>query len=147
MTKNISGDISKDFFKKLLYIGAAFCWLYITLYFIPSTHSWIDVWIFLTLIYAIAISLVAFYFHKKGFESKDPQDGYNYTMLTTTVRLFASIGFLAIYFVIVKKNLEIFISNFFILYFVFTLFEIKTFMYNLRAHSKKEQEENGSKNY
>ena len=140
-------ELQIQFFKKLLYISIAFCWLYIALYFIPATNSWINFWTFLTLLYAMGISCVAFIFHKKGFESKDPQDGYNYTMLTTTVRLFASIAFLAIYFVIVKKNLGIFISNFFILYFVFTLFEIKTFMYNLRAHSKKEQEDNGSKNY
>jgi hypothetical protein len=96
-----------------------------------NSYSW------LVFIYMVLLSLVSYFLRYKGFKSSDPYDTYNYSMLATTVRLLVSAVVLAIYCFLVKKNLGSFTFIFFVYYFIYTAFEIKSLLPKLRTVSEK----------
>lgn len=90
------------------------------------------------LLYMVTLSSLTYFLRNKGIRTGDAQDVYNFTMLATTIRLLLSAVVLLVYFLKVKENLETFIFNFFVLYFIYTAFEIKTLFPKLRTVSEKE---------
>lgn len=71
---------------------------------------------------------------EKGTASKDAIDSYNATMGTTAIRLFLSLIVVITYIYLFKENKFNFAFTFFILYFLFTAFEIKTLLSKLRKN-------------
>lgn len=68
----------------------------------------------------------------KGTNSDDPYDFYNSTMSSVAIRLLVSAGILFGYYYNVKENQFPFTFTFFILYFLFTGFEIRLQLSKLR---------------
>jgi hypothetical protein len=70
--------------------------------------------------------------------NKSDWDRHNFFLAGISVKLFLSSGVVFSYFWLVKANAVSFLVNFFILYFVYTFFEIKTLLLSLHTHSKSE---------
>jgi hypothetical protein len=64
---------------------------------------------------------------------------HNAIMLNTTAKLFISAIAIFFYFYKVKVYALESIINFFVLYFTYTFFEIKTLLLSLQPHSKSEK--------
>lgn len=103
-----------------------------------------------TLINSFSYYLVAFfttlsYFtHKlvmKGF-SKTPLDAQNYFMLSSSMKIVISAIVLFSYFYFVKINAKTYLLIFFILYFIYSFFEIKTLLLSLHPNSNIDTIEN-----
>lgn len=89
------------------------------------------------LAYFFTMTLLTYYMVYQG--SKDPLDFSNYTLGATAVRLIIS-GVILGFFFWQEKDKGIrwhFTINFFLMYFLFTAFEIKSLMANLRQNSGK----------
>lgn len=95
--------------------------------------------------YLVAFFTVLSYFtHKlvmKGF-SKTPLDAQNYFMLSSSMKIVISAIVLFSYFYFVKINTKSYLLIFFILYFIYSFFEIKTLLLSLHPNSKVETIEN-----
>jgi hypothetical protein len=105
---------------------------------IEPIASYVDKYNEFTVLYMTLLAIVSSYFHKKAISTGDPHDMYNFNMLASTVRLLSGGAYMFLYFFIVKEKLGIFILNFFILYFSYTIFEIKTLFSKLQTQSKKD---------
>jgi hypothetical protein len=88
--------------------------------------------------YFIAITLVNFALVNQGLKG-DPLDFSNGTMLATGVRMFVSAGILFYFYWTVKdQDRRVhFTATFFVLYFLYSSFEIKTLLSKLRRNSGK----------
>ncbi len=84
--------------------------------------------------YFFGITLLSHQIMEKGTASKDPIDSYNATMGATAVRLFLSLIIVIVYIYLFKENKYNFAFSFFILYFLFTAFEIRTLLSKLRQN-------------
>lgn len=93
-------------------------------------HTW---WI---LLYNVLLAVGSFFMIKKGSKG-DNYDFYNYFMGNTAVRLLLSATLFLIYFLNVKENRIQFIITFFSFYFIYTVFEIKSLLANLRSNSER----------
>lgn len=91
-------------------------------------HTWVMI------AYFFGITVISHKIMEKGTASKDPIDSYNATMGTTAIRLFLSLAVVLIYISMFKENKYNFAFTFFILYFLFTAFEIKTLLSKLRKN-------------
>jgi hypothetical protein len=91
-------------------------------------HTWVMI------AYFFGITLLSHSIMEKGTASKDPIDSYNATMGATAVRLFLSLAVVVIYIYLFKENKYNFAFTFFILYFLFTAFEIRTLLSKLRQN-------------
>ncbi len=85
--------------------------------------------------YIIIIMYLSHAIIAHGF-SKTAFDAQNFFMLGTTIKLLLTAVVIFIYFYIVKSHQVSFLLNFFVLYFVYTFFEIKTLLLSLHPHSK-----------
>ena len=93
-------------------------------------HTWY------LLVFFIVVTLLTHWLMVVGTKDKDPLDTYNATMGATAIRLVAAIIFLAIHFYLVKENRMNFVFTFFLYYFIFLGFEIRTLLANLPTNSK-----------
>lgn len=64
------------------------------------------------------------------------ENSVNILMGATAIRLLASIGFVAVMLFIGQENLILFVSNFFVVYLFYLLFDIYMLITNLRPNSK-----------
>ena len=122
--------ISKNkFYKKLLILSAVIALLIIGLQqftqYIPHVAVW---WIYL---YHISLTIVSFIMMDTGIK-KGGLDFVNYFMGVAAIRLLLSCIVLFLYFFLVKQDSITFVIMFFLMYFLYTLFEIKTLLTNLR---------------
>lgn len=92
------------------------------------------------LAYFYAITLLTYYIVYQS--SKSSLDFPNYTLGATAVRMLVSAIILGIFFWLVKEKETRwhFTITFFVMYFLFTAFEIKSLMANLRQNSGKADE-------
>lgn len=86
------------------------------------------------LLYLASLSYFSHRITQKGF-SKTPLDAQNYFMLSSTLKIFLSGIFIFLYFYFIKNEMVTFLLNFFILYFIFSFFEIKTLLLSLHPNS------------
>lgn len=86
------------------------------------------------IVYFFGITLISHKIMEKGTASKDAIDSYNATMGATAIRLFLSLIVVITYIYVFKQNKFNFAFTFFILYFLFTAFEIKTLLSKLRKN-------------
>lgn len=100
-----------------------------------NTYTWY------ILIYLAVLTYISHKITHKGF-SKTPLDAQNYFMLSSTLKIFLSGIIIFIYFYYIKNQMVTFIVNFFILYFVFSFFEIKTLLLSLHPNSNGESLKN-----
>jgi len=84
--------------------------------------------------YFFGITIISHKIMEQGTASKDPIDTYNATMGTTAIRLFVSLAIVIVYIYLFKENKYNFAFTFFILYFLFTAFEIKTLLSKLHGN-------------
>lgn len=85
--------------------------------------------------YVAIITYSSHFITMMGF-GKTPLDLQNFFMLGFSVRLLLSAIVLFIYFYRVKMHAWSFLIDFFIFYFSYTFFEIKTLLLSLQPHSK-----------
>lgn len=67
---------------------------------------------------------------------QSPENLLQIKLLGMVIRILASLGFIAWVVVAGEKNIILFISNFFILFLFYLIFDIYTFITNLRPISK-----------
>jgi O-antigen/teichoic acid export membrane protein len=68
--------------------------------------------------------------------SLSKENSPNIILGTTVIRFLASAGFIAILLVLGVENIILFVVNFFVIYFLYLLFDIYGVMANLRPNSK-----------
>ncbi|WP_250631096.1 hypothetical protein [Rhodoflexus caldus] len=87
--------------------------------------------------YFFVITLLTYYMVYQS--NKEPLDFPNYTLGATAIRLLISAVILGVFFWQVKDKAARwhFTITFFVMYFLFTAFEIKSLMANLRQNSGK----------
>jgi hypothetical protein len=105
---------------------------------LSSLSIYLNDYAWYVLLYMVSLSTLTFFLREKGLKTGDPHDVYNYAMVATTIRLLVSAVVLFLYFLIVKENLGTFIFIFFVHYFIYTAFEIKSLFPKLRTVSGKE---------
>lgn len=94
----------------------------------------INSYIWHILFYLGTLSFISHKITQKGF-SKTPLDAQNYFMLSSSLKIILSGIILFLYFYFIKNEMVTFLINFFILYFVFSFFEIKTLLLSLHPNS------------
>jgi hypothetical protein len=67
---------------------------------------------------------------------KSPENFLQIKLLGMVIRILSSLGFIAILVVMGVENIILFIANFFILFLFYLIFDIYTFISNLRPISK-----------
>jgi hypothetical protein len=136
-----SGHLYRQFFRQFtgfsLFLALSVGILH---YYFPdyvATYTWY-ILLFFVVITAITYMLIA-----RGLD--DPADFSNLTLAATGIRLFICAGVLFTYYYHVNdRGVRMqFTFTFFILYFLFTGFEIKTLLSNLRANQGKPDEKDG----
>jgi hypothetical protein len=98
-------------------------------YFLPNIvfiHSWF------LLLYFCVITFISHLIMLKGTGSKDPIDSYNATMGSTALRLFLGLAIVITYIYLFNYQTFNFAITFFVFYAIFTAFELKTLLANLR---------------
>jgi len=93
--------------------------------------SWIVGFTWIILAYFIGITFLTNLLMNRGTKG-DAYDFYNYTMSSVAVRLLLSAGILFGYYYNFSENQYLFTFTFFILYFLFTGFEIRIQLSKLR---------------
>ena len=89
------------------------------------------------LLYNVLLSTLSFLILTRGIgEGKDAWDFNNHFMGNTAFRLFITAILLFIYYYKVKVEAISFTITFFAFYFIYTIFEIKYLLSNLRQNSK-----------
>lgn len=105
----------------------------------------ISVYSYILVVFFTTLSYFTHFLVLKGF-SKTPLDAQNYFMLSTTLKIVLSAIILFSYFYFIKKEATSFLFNFFIVYFIYSFFEIKTLLLSLHPNSKGDTKENEKKN-
>jgi hypothetical protein len=101
--------------------------------------KYINSYIWYIYIYMIVIMHSTHFITSYGF-GKTPYDAQNFFMLSTSLKLMLSCVALFLYFYFIKQEMKTFILNFFIIYFSYTFFEIKSLLLSLQPHSKGDTE-------
>lgn len=126
--KILSNFHVKFFLFSLLIVGL----LLIFQQFLPKTiHG--DIWIIVGFVAGLSylISALALWLYKKS-----PENFLQIKLLGMVIRILSSLGFIAILVVIGVENIILFIANFFILFLFYLIFDIYSFISNLRPISK-----------
>ncbi|WP_187175233.1 hypothetical protein [Algoriphagus sp. AK58] len=92
-----------------------------------------DIFIILGFIVGLSylVSAFALWLYKKS-----PENFLQIKLLGMVIRILSSLGFIAILVVMGVENIILFIANFFILFLFYLIFDIYTFISNLRPISK-----------
>ena len=96
----------------------------------------VHAYIWYMLAFFVFVTAFAFYISNLGVE-QDADNFQVYYFSAMGFRLVLSIGVIFAYIYIIGDNQLQFVLNFFILYFLFTGFEIYSLLANLRPHLKK----------
>jgi hypothetical protein len=91
----------------------------------------------------IFLAILSYFTHllvMKGF-AMTPLDAQNYFMLSSSLKIVISGIALFCYFYFIKIERVTFLLNFFLIYFVYSFFEIKTLLLSLHPNSKGDQKE------
>lgn len=126
--KILSNFHFKFFLFSLLIVGL----LLIFKEFLPKTiHG--DIWSIFGFVVGLSylISALALWLYKKS-----PENLLQIKLLGMVIRIISSLGFIAILVVMGVENIILFIANFFILFLFYLIFDIYTFISNLRPISK-----------
>lgn len=81
------------------------------------THGWVAFGIF-----AGVTGLIHLFLLRAA--QKDPKAFVKGFMAATTIKIFVYLGFLVVFILFMRKNATVFIAEFAIFYFVFTVFEV-----------------------
>jgi len=127
--------INLAYTKKISILTSAFMAIIVTIQFGWPMQAILNPYIWYILAYVVAIMYLSHITITYGF-GKSPFDVQNFFMLGTGIKLLLSAVVLFLYFYIVKSNSVSFLLNFFVLYFVYSFFEIKTLLLSLHPHSK-----------
>ncbi len=95
----------------------------------PALIQWFT---WATLMYFIGVTFLTNFLMNRGTATNDPYDFYNYTMSSVAIRLLVSAGLLFGYYYKFDQHVYLFTFTFFILYFLFTGFEIRLQLSKLR---------------
>ncbi|MDX2195838.1 MAG: hypothetical protein NW207_05430 [Cytophagales bacterium] len=87
------------------------------------------------LIFICAMMFGTYFLTFRGMQ-KDVYDAQNYFLISTAIRLFLSGFTLFLYIYFIRIHRFTFVLNFFILYFLYTFFEIKTLLLSLQPNNK-----------
>lgn len=118
-----------------LFSGIVILLLWMLIYFTGYRLAHPYVWFILT--FFIFITAVTFYVTWWG--AREDQDNFQlYYFASMGFRLILSIGVIFVYVYLATEGEVQFVLNFFVLYFVYTAFEIYSLLTNLRPHSKKQ---------
>ena len=98
----------------------------------PSTSSLISADIYLFLAFLASITYAAFQISMAGIK-KGGENAIIFIMVGIAAKLLLTMVFALIYVYSHKVDKLQFVSNFFILYFIYSAFEIYSLLYNLRA--------------
>jgi len=121
--------------KKIASLSLAFSISILAMQFGLKNQSVLNPYIWYILAYVVAIMYLSHLLIAAGF-GKSPYDVQNFFMLGTGIKLLTSAVGIFLYFYIVKSNSTSFLLNFFVLYFVYSFFEIKTLSLSLHPNSK-----------
>lgn len=88
-------------------------------------------------IYFVALTVISYWIFNKGMQAAEAMDFYNANMGATALRLLISAIILFGYYFNFKENKINFTFTFFVLYFLFTAFEIRILLSNLRQNKHK----------
>lgn len=89
-------------------------------------HTWF------LLAYFFAITLLSHFIMLKATKSKEPIDTYNATMGSTALRLFLGLVIVITYIYVFKTHTFNFAITFFVLYGLFTTFEIRSLLRQIK---------------
>lgn len=89
-----------------------------------------------TIFYFVGIVSYSVSFFALWLYNKSPENFLQIKLLGMVVRILASLTFIAVMVWMGEKNIILFISNFFILFLFYLIFDIYTFISNLRPISK-----------
>jgi len=114
--------VVSSFAKRLLFVTLAFGILSIALYFVlPKT--WFSPSLPFLFIFYFACSFLSFILLSSSLETRSKRF-ISVFMLTTAIKLFLFITVMIIYSFLNRKDAVAFLLNFFILYLVYTVFEV-----------------------
>lgn len=94
------------------------------------------------LAYFIGVTFLTNFLMGRGTSTDDPYDFYNYTMSSVAIRLLVSAIILFGYYYKFSEHLYLFTFTFFILYFLFTGFEIRLQLFKLRQKQRSSDKTN-----
>jgi hypothetical protein len=101
-----------------------------------TDYTLIHPYIWFVLVYFIFITAITFYVTWWG--AREDQANFQlYFFASMGFRLMLSIGVIFLYIMLTTERQMQFVLNFFVLYFLYTAFEIYSLLTNLRPHSKK----------
>lgn len=93
---------------------------------------------YIWMIFAFFIFITAVTFYVTWWGAREDQDNFQlYYFASMGFRLILSIGVIFVYIYLIRERQIQFVLNFFVLYFLYTAFEIYSLLTNLRPHSKK----------
>ena len=100
-------------------------------------NKFTNIYIWHIYVYMAVVMYSTHFITSYGF-GKTPYDAQNFFMLSTTIKILLSCIVLFLYFYFIKSGMKTFVLNFFILYFTYTFFEIKSLLLSLQPHSKED---------
>lgn len=126
--------IKRGFYPTLLLITVIVGIILAVTYQFREFSNWLWIALVFNALLAVASNLLASLFLKRGHSSF--VNGYFLTML---FRLLMSLFFIVIYLLMSTLIDKFEVVLFILLYFIYTAFEIKFILANLRAHSEKDK--------
>ncbi len=106
--------------------------LFLLEYFVPQlvhSTSWTIFGFMAGLSYLLSVVTLWLY-------SKSPENFFALKILGMLIRTLSALGFIGILVVMGLENIILFIANFFIIFLFYMIFDIYTFISNLRPNSK-----------
>lgn len=130
--------MSQNYFKKFIVFNLVIFITILLLQNLSFMQKWISPFIWFMVLFLASINLFTHFIIERGL-NKTAWDVNNAIMLSTTLKLLCSAIMIFIYFYKVKLYALESLINFFVLYFTYTFFEIKTLLLSLHPHSKSEK--------
>lgn len=124
------------FFRNLLFV-TGFAAIIISLLLYTTGNTLVHPFIWYMLLFFTFVTGFTFYITKKGYEH-DEDNFQLYYFGSMAFRVVMCLGVVLLYVIFVKERHLQFVINFFVLYFIFTGFEIYCILTNLRPISKKQ---------
>lgn len=101
-----------------------------------SEYQLVHPYVWGMLVFFVFITAITFYVTWWG--AREDEDNFQlYYFASMGFRLILSLGVIFVYIYLVRERQIQFVLNFFVLYFLYTAFEIYSLLTNLRPHSKK----------
>ena len=130
--KNSESNISKRFYLVFLLLFGAVCLLIIGVQSVKPEFASIYIWHIQ--LFFLLLGMGNHLISSRGLKNKG--DMHLYYMASMSVRFFLALLFLFCFVYVMKSGYYAFVINFFVLYFVYTSFEIYFLLRNLRPDFK-----------